>query len=118
MKKLMFVPIAISLLLCASAAAQQNSRSGEVRPQKTETATTGKRAVTLSGRISSDGKTLVSEDQDQWVVVDPEALAGHQGHTVTVKCQLSQDQTSIHVLSVIGAAESNYKASQDAAFRK
>jgi hypothetical protein len=118
MKKLTFVPIAISLLLCVSAAAQQNSRSGEVHLQKTETATTGKRVVTLSGRMGNDGKTLVSEDQDQWVVANPEALAGQQGHTVTVKCQLSQDQTSIHVLSVNGAAESNYKATQDAAFRK
>ena len=115
MKKRMFVPIAISLLLCASAAAQQNSRSGEVYPQKTETATTGKRVVMISGRISNDGKTLVSEDQDQWVVSNPGALAAEKGHAVTVKCQLSPDQTSIHVLSVnLG----EYMTRQDAAFRK
>jgi hypothetical protein len=115
MKKLIFVPIAVALLLCANAAAQQNSRSGEIRPQNTETATTGKRAVTLSGRISNDGKTLVSEDQDQWVVSNPGALAAEKGHAVTVKCQLSPDQTSIHVLSV---TLGEYMTRQDAAFRK
>ena len=116
MKNLMFVPTAVGLLPCASAAAQQNSRSGEVRAQNTET-TTGKRAVTLSGRMSNDGKTVVSEDQHQWVVSNPGAVAGGKGHAVTVKCQLSTDQTSIHVLSV-NSGGTNYTAKQDAAFRK
>jgi hypothetical protein len=117
MKNLMFLPTAIALLLCANAAAQQNSRSGAVRPQNTQTATTGTRAVTLSGRMSNDGKTFVSEDQDKWVVSNPDALADQRGHAVTVKCQLSSDQTSIHVISV-NSGETNYKAKQDAAFRK
>ena len=117
MKKMMFVPIAVALLLCASAAAQQNSRSGEVRTQNTETATIGKRAVTLSGRITNDGKTFVSVDQDQWTVSNPDALAGQQGHSISVKCQLSTDQTSIHVLSV-NSDGTKYTGIQDAAFRK
>jgi hypothetical protein len=105
------------LSICASAAAQQNSRSGAGRPQSTETATTNKRVVTLSGRLSDDGKTLVSEDQDKWVVSNPSLLAGQKGHGLTVKCQLSADQTSIHVLSV-DSSEATYTARQDAAFRK
>jgi hypothetical protein len=118
MKTLKFAPVAIALL-CVCAAAQQNSRSGAVRPQNAgTTTTTSKKAVTVSGRVSDDGKMLVSEDADRWTVSNPGALAGQFGHLVTVKCQLSPDQNSIHVLSV-KAPETKYLATHnDAAFRR
>lgn len=117
MKKVTLIFIAFALLLCAGTMAQQNSRSGAVRLQKADTTTMGVRAVMLSGRISNDGKTLVSEDQDKWKVSNPDVLAGQLGRIVTVKCRLSDDQTSIHVLSLT-SFETNYRAQQDAAMRK
>jgi hypothetical protein len=117
MKTLHFTPVAVALL-CVCGAAQQNSRSGAVRLQNADTTTASKKAVTLSGRVTDEGKTLVSEDADRWTVSNPGALAGQSGHLVTVKCQLSPDQSSIHVLSV-KAAETKYLATHnDAAFRR
>jgi hypothetical protein len=105
-------------VLCISVSAQQNSRSGTVRPQTSEPTTTAKKAVTLSGHVIDDGRILVSEDQDQWAVSNPATLATHTGRRVTVKCQLSADQNSIHVLS-IKAAETKYVAAHnDSAFRR
>jgi hypothetical protein len=61
-------------VLCISVSAQQNSRSGTVRPQTSEPTTTAKKAVTLSGHVIDDGRILVSEDQDQWAVSNPATL--------------------------------------------
>ena len=117
MNALKFMPLALALV-CICAGAQQNSRSGAVRVQNADAATISKKAVMLSGRVSNDGKMLVSEDQDQWAVSNPGTLAGHAGRVVTVKCQLSPNQDSIHVLSV-KAAETKYVAAHnDAAFRR
>ena len=104
-------------LLCAAAVGQQNSRSGAVRAQEADSAS-ARKVVTLSGRVSDDGKVLLSEDQDQWAVNNPATLAGQSGRVVTVKCQLSADQNSIHVLAV-RAVEARYLATHnDAAFRR
>jgi hypothetical protein len=117
MSNRMITAIAVAVL-CTSVAAQQNSRSGAVRPHEADATTTAKKAVTLSGRVSDDGRTLVSEDQDRWEVNNPGTLVSHAGRVVTVKCQLSPDQGSIHVLSV-KAAETKYVAAHgDAAFRR
>ena len=105
------------VFLCVSASAQQNSRSGAVRLQNNESSV-ARKAVTLSGHVSDDGRMLVSEDKDEWAVNNPATLASHAGQIVTVKCQLSADQNSIHVLSV-KAAETKYVAAHnDAAFRR
>jgi hypothetical protein len=110
-------------VLCVSAAAQQNSRSGAVRLQTegstvANSETTAHKAVALSGRVSDDGKFLVSEDQDRWSVSNPSVLAKHTGRLVTVKCQLASDQNSIHVLAV-KPAETKYVAIHgDSAFRR
>jgi hypothetical protein len=110
-------------VLCISAAAQQNSRSGAVRQQTEGSAvasseTTAHKAVALSGRVSDDGAFLISEDRDRWAVSNPAILAGHKGRLVTVKCQLATDQNSIHVLAV-KAAETKYVAVHgDSAFRR
>jgi hypothetical protein len=105
-------------LLCTYAVAQQNSRSGAVRLQNDAASTSAKKVVTLAGRVSDDGKLLVSEDQDRWAVNNPGMLASHAGRAVTVKCQLSVDQNSIHVLSVTGADTKYVAAHNDAAFRR
>ena len=105
-------------LLCTCAVGQQNSRSGAVRVQNDEASASAQKVVTLAGRVSDDGKVLVSEDKDRWAVNNPGVLASHAGRAVTVKCQLSADQNSIHVLSVTRADTKYIAAHNDAAFRR
>ncbi len=115
--KLKVTAIAIALLSTA-AVAQQNSRSGAVRVQNADSTISSKKAVMLSGRVSDDGKLLISEDQDRWTVSNPSLLAPHTGQLVNVKCQLSADQTSIHVLLVKPSGTQYVATHTDSAFRR
>jgi hypothetical protein len=122
MNSLKLTTIAVALvfvsIVAPSAAAQQNSRSGAVRVENADSTITAKKAVSLSGRVSEDGKTLISEDKERWAVSNPSVLTPHAGRSVMVKCQVSSDQNSIHVLSV-KPAETKYVATHnDAAFRR
>ncbi len=58
------------------------------------------KAVTISGTISNDGKTLVSEQDDAWTVSNTDALKGQEGRQVTVKCRPDPAGHSIHVFFV------------------
>lgn len=61
----------------------------------------GKMAVSLTGKVSADGKTFVSDkDNKTWTVSNPEALKGHEGHHVIVKAQVNEGKKEIHVASV------------------
>ena len=46
---------------------------------------TSAKAVSLSGKVSADGKTFVDKDNRSWTLSNPEALKGHEGHEVTLK---------------------------------
>lgn len=60
-----------------------------------------KKAVSVSGKISADGKMLTSDkDNKMWTVTNPEALKGHEGHHVTVKGHVDAAKNEIHVTSV------------------
>jgi hypothetical protein len=117
MNKLKVTTIAIALLSTA-VFAQQDSRSGAVRVQNADSTITAKKAVMLSGRVSEDGKLLMTEDQDRWTVNNPSLLLPHAGQLVNVKCQLSADQNSIHVLLVKPAGAQYVAAHSDSAFRR
>ena len=60
-----------------------------------------KKAVSVSGKVSDDGKMFVSDkDNKTWTVSNPEALKGHEGHHVTVKAHVDAAKNEIHVTSV------------------
>jgi len=55
----------------------------------------------LSGKISADGRTFVSDkDNKTWTVSNPEAVKGHEGHEVTPKAHVDEARNEIHVTSV------------------
>ena len=63
MKKLMIISFALALLMSAVAVAQypDNSKSG-----------TSMKAVSITGKISDDGKTFVSDkDSKSWTISNP-----------------------------------------------
>ena len=78
---------------------------------------TGKHEI---GLLSSDRKTLVSEENDVWSVSNPEALAGLEGKQVLVKCQLFAEKSVIHVFAakVAAAVLKNASNKGDSAFRR
>lgn len=106
MKKLILSFLAVPLLLPLAAVGQ--NKSGIAKP------------FTVSGRVSADGKSLVPTNGDPWLVVNPGALAGHEGQQVQVKCQFSSASHDIRVLSLkIVTTQIRYAANpSDSAFRR
>jgi hypothetical protein len=120
MKKAMFVPLFLALLLPCAAMAQDQAKSDTGKQENSKTRAASTKAVTLSGLVSDDGKALVSDKDDVWEVSNPNALAGHEGRQVTVKCQMYPDKNEIRVLSLrVSQSEVKYAAKLgDSAFRR
>ena len=105
-----FLPLVLLLVSLATASAQDHANP----------VSSPKKAVTISGQLSADGKTLVGENDDIWAISNPAVLVGREGQQITVKCQLSPDKSSIHVFfAKTRVTEAKYVAkSGDAAFRR
>jgi hypothetical protein len=68
-----------------------------------------------------DGKTLLTDIDSIWSVSNRQALKGHEGRIVRVKCFVDTEKNSIQILSVKrDDSESNYTAVRysDSAFRR
>jgi len=100
MKKWILVLLAVVLLIPAGALGQHSSKAAEATPPGASSSKVVPKAVTISGQISLDGKTLVSEANDIWMVSNANVLTGHEGQQVLVKCQVRPDKNEIHVFSV------------------
>jgi hypothetical protein len=74
--------------------------------------------VNLTGKVSLDGKVLVAEDDNEWIVSNAEALKGFENRSVTVKCRMNPDTRTIRVLSVVEPGKSSNAHLSDAAFRR
>jgi hypothetical protein len=120
MKKWLFVFLGVTLLMPATALAQHSSKAAEARPASSKASKFSTKAVMLSGQISLDGKTLVSEENDIWSVSNPNVLAGHEGQQVSVKCQVHPGKNEIHVFSVrLALRDVKYTSNKsDSAFRR
>lgn len=100
MKKLTLISFAIVLLASLSAFAQYGNQ-GSTSQQTSATEQTSTKAVTLSGKVSDDGKSFVSDkDNKSWTVSNPEALKGHEGHEVKIKAHEDAAKNELHVTSV------------------
>jgi hypothetical protein len=120
MKRWSAVLFVVALLMPIVAAAQHSSKAAETKPAISKASIVARKAVSISGQISLDGKTLVSQENDIWSVVNPNVLAGHEGQMVLVKCQMVPDRNEIHVFSLklvpMEVKSASHKA--DSAFRR
>jgi hypothetical protein len=118
--KKIFIALAIALLLSGYAMAQNAAKPDDIKQDNAKAQGAPKRATTIAGHVSQDGKTLVSDEDVVWAVSNPNALAGHEGQQVTVKCQVYPNQNEIHVFFVkTGQRETKYAANNgDSAFRR
>lgn len=109
MKKLILSFLAVPLLLPVFAFGQDRS----------EVKSTRAKPITISARVSEDGKSLIVKTGESWSVTNPATLAGHANQQVKAKCETAADH-SIRVLSVkVVAMSATYHANPgDSAFRR
>jgi hypothetical protein len=119
MKSSMFAAVSFALITSGIALAQDRPHPANPKPD----ATIGRpatKSLTVSGRVSSDGQSLITDLDSEWTVGNAEALKGREGSLVTVKCYVDSAQNQIHVLSVRTAQPEVKFASRqgDSAFRR
>ena len=100
----------LSLSAIAQYTGQQSSTTNQGSSQTTTTQSTTPQTTTkmsgaklehLKGKISDDGKTLISDkDNKTWNIDNPEAVKGHEGHDVRVSGNFDPANNSVHVMSV------------------
>ena len=106
MKKLMTIVFALSLLTSFSLVAQDTMK------QDTMKSDTSAKAASVTGKISDDGKTFVSDkDGKTWTITNPDAVKGHEGHHVTLKAKVSSDKNEVDVVSLKMAGDNMKKDS-------
>jgi len=120
MKKLTFVLFVAALFLPAASLAQHSSKAAESKASATSPQKAPAKAVTISGEASADGKVLLTDEDEIWMVTNPNVLAGHEGQYVSVRCQADPDKHEIHVFSAKAAARgAKYVVkNSDSAFRR
>jgi hypothetical protein len=59
------------------------------------------KAVNVTGKISDDGKTFVSDkDSKSWTIANPNAVKGHEGHHVALTANVDADKSEVNVVSL------------------
>ena len=100
MKKLITVFFAFSLLMGGVTVAQDTMKPDTMKADKSA------KAVKVTGKISDDGKTFVSDkDSKSWTIQNPDAIKGHEGHHVTLSAHVYADKGEVHVMSLKMAAD-------------
>ena len=114
MKLSIRVAVAFGVLAASLAWAQQPAGGTPGHPSASS------KPLTVSGKVSSDGKTLMTDIDSVWGISNADALRGHEGRRVTVRCYVDTDRGQIHVLSVRKEeSELQYAARHDdSAFRR
>ena len=100
MKKVMILGLALVFVMSAAAVAQDTMKSDA----------STKAAVNVTGKISDDGKSFVSDkDGKSWTIKNPEAVKGHEGHHVVLNAHVYADKGEVHVMSLKMAKDNGMK---------
>lgn len=98
MRKMMYSLIGMCFLAVSLSAVAQ---SGDAMKQDQMKQDNMAKAVSVSGKVSADGKMFTSDkDNKMWTVSNPEALKGHEGHHVTIKARVDAAKNKIDITSV------------------
>jgi hypothetical protein len=108
------------LLIAATAAGQDSGRSTPNNVTSNNGTSVAQKALTVSGKVSDDGKVLLTDIDTEWAVSNAEALRGQEGRMVVVRCYVDTEKNRIRVLSVKrGDSGTPYAARYaDSAFRR
>ena len=102
MKKLLMCSLALASMMSMAAVAQDTMKQDN-DTMKHDTMKADKsdgKLMSVSGKISDDGKSITDKDGKSWTVKNPEALKGHEGHDVTLKAHVYKASNEVHVMSV------------------
>ncbi|SRR5712691_4960998 len=114
MKQLILVCFALAVVMSLFAFAQSTTKPSEMKQETAKAEKMTTKAITLSGKVSDDGKTFVDKDSKSWTVTNPEVLKGHEGHEVHLKAHVDDTKNEIHVVSVkMGKAEMKEATKKD-----
>lgn len=107
-----FICTCLAVALLTSTTMAQNSTKAGAGPRPI-----AKRVFVISGEVSDDGTTLVSDEINKWAVTNASLLKGHAGAYVTVRCHVDPDKHAMQVLSIVRQELVRYNPG-DAAFRR
>lgn len=99
MKTSIFVVLAVASLTAGALAQDQAGTNSNEQATHAATAISSK-PLMVSGKVSPDGKSLLTDIDSEWAVSNPEVLKGHEGRRVTVKCYVDTEKSRIQVLRV------------------
>jgi hypothetical protein len=102
--------LAVALLTSTTIAQNSSKAAPNHRP-------IAKRVFMISGDVSDDGTTFVSDEINKWVVTNAVLLKGYTGAHVTVRCHVDPDKHAMQVLSIVPQELVRYNPG-DAAFRR
>ena len=103
MKKLIIISFVAILLMSAVAVAQY----GTQQPANNSKSSMSTKAVSITGKISDDGKMFVSDkDSKSWTISNPDAVKGPEGHHVILQAQVDAGKNEVHVVSLKMAKDS------------
>lgn len=114
MKTLIVAALAATLAISSSLLAQEKAQISS-----TAVASAVKPLI-VSGKVSSDGKMLLTDLDSEWTISNAEMMKGHEGRLVTVKCYVNTEKSQLQVLSIKrDRSETSYVSRQtDSAFRR
>lgn len=98
-----FLAVSIAAVAQSGDAMKQDTmqQGDQMKHDNMSADTMAKKAVSVSGKISDDGKMFMSDkDNKNWTITNPEAVKGHEGHHVTVKANVDSTKNEIHVTSL------------------
>jgi hypothetical protein len=107
--------LAIVLLLSSCCVAQEKAAAAKASDSQRAA-----KILVVSGRVSNDGRTLLTDLDSEWKIANADMLKGQQGHLVRVRCYVDMEKNQIQILSVKKEnGESTYAARYgDSAFRR
>jgi hypothetical protein len=119
MKKRSWIPMVV-FLTCFPLGAQARQNTGAAHDQASDARKASRKATSIPGKVGSDGKTFTADkDSRIWMVGNPEALSGIDGHHVKVKAHVDTARNQIRIVSVSAIAEQRAGIKfDDAAFRR
>jgi len=93
--------LAISMTAIAQDTMKQDDSKQDTMKQDSMKADAAAKSVSLTGKISDDGKTFVNDaDSKSWTISNPDAVKGHEGHHVVVKGKVDADKGEVNVVSL------------------
>lgn len=119
MKTSILLVFTVASLISGVLAQDQGGTNSTEQVRHAGTAMSGK-PLTVSGTVSPDARTLLTDIDSEWAINNPEMLKGREGLHVTVKCYVDSENGRIQILRVKPREGDKYASKKyaDSAFRR